>query len=210
MKAKNIGLLATLAMVVTVGGVYATWNYAHTTPEAVTFTGLKAGITTSNQVLKGELKADLTFSATVENDGNYKPIIDWTNSGETKQTNVDDLGNPKYALNVASVTVGFKPDVSYEAQFGKSINLQAAISFTGNTWNDGANDHAIFTAHSPVTFTIDWTSLSADASGYYNKTVDVSALFELVDATLDTKGDYDKFETGLTATSATITVSENI
>lgn len=198
MKAKNIGLLATLAMVVTVGGVYATWNYATTSPTEKTITGLGFNITEASGTKKGDLKAALAanYSITIENNGSYVPVIEWTDTDSVAATN-----------NV-KIDVGFKPHESYEAEFGKSITLKAAISFTGNTWNDGSADHAIFTVPAAKSFTIDWTSLTADGDGYYNTTVDIAELFVLESTKLDTADKHGYYKTGLTATSATITISE--
>lgn len=114
MKAKNIGLLATLAMVVTVGGVYATWNYAVNKINS-TIAGVSVGIADINPSEKG------TISAT----SNLELIID--------DTNGDYVAEITWA---GQIDVTFTPGAGYDSD--DKIDLQYSVAINGDKVYDGS------------------------------------------------------------------------
>lgn len=203
MRAKKICVLAYLSMALTVGAVYATWNYATGSITPVTIDNIGVGITSATTVAKGNLKTTTSdISLTIENDGNYKPIIAWKDSGGATIMN-----------NKALINVGFAPDTSYKNTY---INLMATVSFSGNTWTYGGTTNKIFAVTSGIDFSINWTSGSSnstagtgDYSGYYVIELDVVELFKLEDTIIDTYDKYEAYKLGLDSTLATITISDN-
>lgn len=192
MKAKNIGLLATLAMVVTVGGVYATWNYATTSPTSKEVSDISVGITAATGREKGVLSAVKgdDFSLTVENDGSYNTALYFDTAHDVTDNN-------------AYIKVGFAPDADYE---GTSISLKAVLTFADNDWN--GNDIFDETAASTkVEFDISWTGTP---SGTYYADVDCKDLFVLVSNSLKTSADHASYTAALGTLGAKIVVSEDI
>lgn len=114
MKAKNIGLLATLAMVVTVGGVYATWNYATEGITSTTAT-VSVGIEDTVKSSKGTIAATSTLEL----------IIDDTNSDY-----------------VAEITWSGTIDVTFTAGAGydsdDKVDLQYSVAINGDKVYDGS------------------------------------------------------------------------
>lgn len=206
MKAKKICVLAYLSMAITVGAVYATWTYATGNVDPVSIEGINIGITAAVTTTKGTLATYTeTINMTIENDGSCNPIIEWTDSD----------GNA--TGNTATIIVGFKPNAGYS---GTSISLKASVSFIGNTWTYGGTTYNIFNSSAQLPFEIDWSGGASDNStlitsgeytGFYATTLDVYSLFTLNTSTpaLTTYEMYEAYKTGLDATTATITISDN-
>ena len=202
MRAKKICVLAYLSMALTVGAVYATWNYATGSITPVTIDNIGVGITSATVTSKGTLKVSSTDAhLTIENGGTYNPVITWRDSYG------NDLGNKAY------ISVGFMPNEGY---VGTSISLKASLSYTGNTWTYGGSTNNIFVSTtSDIEFVLSWApdgnaSAGVDAfAGYYVMSLDISSMFVIVETSLDVTAEYNAYKEGLEVTYATITISDN-
>ena len=135
MKAKNIGLLATLAMVVTVGGVYATWNYATGDIDNTT-ANVSVEIAGTGESKKGTIAATSTLKLIVDDGGSFVPTITW--SGKIDVTFTAGAGydsNDKIDLEytVAITTNGEYQEKDVFKTDGNTYDFASDLNDTNNT-----------------------------------------------------------------------------
>lgn len=175
---KKLGLIILMALVLTVGGVYATFNYAHATVDSVT-TPLNKGIagTGDKPIPKG------TISTNVE--GFLLKIDDTT---ETLTTGLKTQG---------TVKVTFTPAKGADASVAADgVNLKLEISFTNNTYRLNGVDYEVFKTtggYEATTGLVLGTGTKNEANGTFEYTVDLGKYLTVSEIPLPTLADYNAF-----------------
>lgn len=179
---KKISVLIALAMALTIGGVYATWNYAQ---DGVAGVDVTPTVTLTEKVVdtaQGEITVDTS---------GIEIVIDDTNGDY-----------------VAEMSVSGQIDITFEASNGAAASIKEnglPMQFTisvSDPWEFKGTQ--IFTAKadpSPVN----------NGTAAFNATItaaEIQAALELGNISLPTVEDYDAFATALTQGEITITVGE--
>ena len=214
---KKISLFVALALVVTIGGVYAAWVYpnenaqvgtANKTYTSVMTTVEQSG--TSNGALHVSTDSD-NFAIRVDNDANYDGGVAWK------------------ARPVASgdFDVSFVPAAGASDSYTDGIDVQVTIAISGaqTTYTQGTTDVKIF-AIKTASFVISASSFEEQTDGSFLYTftaedfldclyfcVDASTVGttnSLVDVYLDTHAKNQTFEAALASYNFTITFSEAV
>ena len=183
---KKLSLLVAICLLVTVGGVYATWNYA------------QGQVVTRNDYLDGETKITDKVVTTA------KGIISIDTTGASIV--IDDANNDFYGeLTVeGKVKVTFTPnDGADETIRDNGIRIKYNLSQL-DTWL--YNGTPIFTLDTEEHELIMPADPAADGS--FSAEIDLSGMITLNPLYLPTVSDYDKFKNVLHNGSIQITVSE--
>lgn len=185
---KKFGMTIAMATMLTIGGVYATFNYAQVNVTEANETlslGIEAAVTDTP---KGTINITSTFTMTVDDKG----LIDGSTS--TYVTGLKTSG---------SFVVNFTPSSGADADVrDNGIVLEMTISLTGNSYDSGS----IF-ATSGLTSEGKVTLNSGNkVNGDY--TVNLLDYLALSEHTLDTKAKYDAYKTQLDATVISVTIGE--
>ena len=196
---KKVSLLIALALIVTIGGVYATWTYTQSTDIA------------DEAVHKSLNLTKVTYEGTY---GTY----------EINTTNLSMLIDPKdgtvhtTALKITGeLVISFTP-ATYAPEEIKQNAVASTFAFTLSndnwTYDDDTTDaevaKPIVTLEHTGTHDISWTR---EADGTFTYTMDATTLaghITLTEFTLDTKADYDAYNTELAKGQIVITVSDGI
>lgn len=177
MKKNRFALLLVLILTVTVGGVYATWNYT-----------ASSGITDIEKSVQVNLEAD---NVTTVSGGTL------TATGNISAS-IDDSGNNYKAALVMSgtgFTVTYTPaDIATETPV-EAIQMKATVSVSTPKYN-GTDIISVSNAEIVSTITSSW-AITPEMIG---------ECLSLADISLPTPDDYDAFETAV-AEGITITVT---
>ncbi len=193
---KKFGLIIIMALVLTVGGVYATFDYARNDvdPTSATLTKTIAG--TDTTIAKGTITIDV----------------------ETFQLKIDDTTKTlKTGLKTqGSVKITFTPAKGVDASVAdEGVDLKLEIAFANNTYRQNGIDYNVF-----ITTTDYGTGITLgkgqknNATGAFEYTVDLGRYLAVSEISLPTLSDYNAFEAWFTNSEPenakiTITVSEN-
>ena len=177
---KKLSILVALILCVTIGGVYATWNYAQGNVSSTT-KYFDAGTTITDKVVD-------TAKGTI--------TVDTTNLKIT----IDDSDNDFYGEMTIEgyVTVTFTPNTGADATVATNgIALQYALGESGHVYGEGK----IFTIDSTVQTLGTGKSFTIGAN-------ELEQLITLNQLYLPTVEDYQEFKTALHTGAISITVSE--
>ena len=181
---KKLSLLVAIILCVTIGGVYATWNYAQgsVTSQTKYFDGTTVITNKVVSTAKGTIAIDTSA---------LNIVIDDTNNDHVAELNVS--GSVRVTFTPASS--GVDTDVA-----ANGIKMQYAIGLTGSQVYEGAN---IFTVDSTV------QAMGTTATKSFTiPAADIEELITLANITLPTASDYDEFKEALHSGAISITVSE--
>ena len=179
---KKISILIALAMVLTIGGVYATWNYAQGDIEGVDIT---PAVTLTDKVVDtpmGTIAVDMS---------GLDIAIDDTNNDYDAELVVDGAINITFTAN----------DLAPADVKANGIVLQYEVTVT-TPWEFGGTQ--IFTAKTGA------TQLN-NGNATFSATITATDLMNAItlgDISLPTVADYDAFALALAEGEITITVSE--
>ena len=194
---KKLGLIILMALVLTVGGVYATFDYARANVQqtATLNKSLKPATTTTP---KGEIAIDV--------EGFILRIDDTTKSLKTG------------LVAEGTVTVTFTPAKNAEPLVAADgVNLKLEISFTNNTYKQNGVDYEVFKttdAYKATTGVALGKGTKNKDSGKFEYTVDLTPYFTVSEIPLPTLADYNAFAGWFSSSEVpgnavvTITVSE--
>lgn len=174
---KKLGLIILMALVLTVGGVYATFDYAHA-PVASVNTPLNKGIagTGDKPIAKGTIAIDVEgFGLTIDD------------TTETLTTGLRTQGN---------VTVTFTPAKGADASVAdEGVNLKLEISFTNNTYKQNGVDYVVFKTkgYDETTGIVLGKGKKNEANGKFEYTVDLGQYLTIGEIPLPTLADYNAF-----------------
>lgn len=196
-KMKKLGLIILMALVLTVGGVYATFDYARATVDSVTTQALDKSIAGATEdTKKGTIALDVS----------------------QVMLRIDDTGSHKTGLEIGNsvITVTFTPAANAEPLVvDEGINMKLEISFANNTFDLNGDHHDVFkttTAYGTgVTLAADSKAKKGDKFEY---TVDLSKYLTVSEIPLPTLEDYNAFARWFSSSEVpgnavvTVTVSE--
>ncbi len=186
---KKFGLTIAMATILTIGGVYATFNYAQDTVTEATetlSTGIEAAVVDTP---KGTIKIKSDFALTVDDKG----LIDGGTS--TYVTGLTTTGS--FVVNFTPAT-GADSDVR-----DNGIILEMTIALTGSNSYDGGS---IFTTSGLSSEGKVTLNSGSKINGDY--TVNLLDYLSLSEHTLDTKDKYDAYADALAKLTITITIGE--
>ena len=193
---KKLGLIILMALVLTVGGVYATFNYAREEVASVTTQALAKGIAKADTTTpKGTIDLDVS-----------QVLLRIDDSNKNHKTGLE-IGN-------SVITVTFTPSEKAEPLVAADgVNLKLEISFANNTYTLNGVDYAVFKTkgYDTTTGIVLGKGTKNVVSGKFEYTVDLSQYLTVSEIPLPTLADYEHFERFFTAAGnavVTITVSE--
>ena len=190
----KLGLIILMALVLTVGGVYATFNYAQGEVVSKNTTLNKSLATAKTESAKGEIAIDV--------EGFLLKIDD---TGTNLKTGLDAQG---------SVTITFTPATGADGSVvADGVNLKLEISFTNNTYTQNGVDYQVFKTTDKYNATTGVVLGTGTKNGdKFEYTVSLGQYFTVSEIPLPTLADYNAFHTWFFAESGnavvTITVSE--
>lgn len=179
---KKLSILLVLAMILTIGGVYATWNYAQ---------GDIEGADVSPVVTMTDKVVDTPMGTIAVDMSGFNIAIDDTNGDYNAE-----------CVMSGAINVTFVADAAAPATVkANGIKLQYTVTVT-NPWT--YNGVQVFTA------TTDAMAMNNGAATF-NATITAAELMNVItlgDISLPTVDAYDAFARALTQGTITITVSE--
>lgn len=207
---KKVGILATLALCVTVGGVYATWTYADTN------TAIDSQHKHVAQDIAGATTTGAVGTLKVETAG-LKFIIDQANDAHEAEL--------VWGNTVTEIPVTFMSSTTASQEI-KANGISVMYSFeTSGTWDfDGAGGEAakalykVREGNFKVTMSKamedgEWVDLNNDGikdfRGFIPASVFINAITLNDKLVLDTKSDYDTFKTALDNLKVGVTVAHD-
>lgn len=207
---KKVGILATLALCVTIGGVYATWTYADT----------NTAIESQHKHIAVDIAGSTTTGAVgtlkVETAG-LKFIIDQANANHEAYLN--------WSNTVTEIPVTFMPSANAGEDIKTNgINVMYTFETTGD-WDfdgEGGEDakalYSVATGKYKVTMSkaVDedgaWIDLNGDGikdfRGFIPASVFVDAIQLNDTLVLDTPADYEAFKSAMTSLLVGVTVAD--
>lgn len=196
---KKLSLLVALVLLVTVGGVYATWNYATLQMNEVEHTFKNLGITDVNtNTQTGKVAVTDTLILKIDdNDGSYTPAWD---------IDVTDAVAGK-------LLIAFTPNPGAD-----NTTLKYTITIANNTYTPHTAPVAIFsvngdkTAHTEaeevLSGTFTYTAGNASATEEITFADITASLGVNGDFTLPTLDDYNNYKTALQNVKLILTITE--
>ncbi len=194
---KKLGLIILMALVLTVGGVYATFDYARKEVDSVTTKALGKSIARATEnTPKGTIAL-----------GGIDDVL----------LRIDDTGSHKTGLEIGNsvITVTFTPSEKAEPLVvTDGVNLKLEISFANNTLKLNGVDQTVFKTkgdYNETTGVVLGTGTKNVVSGKFEYTVDLKQYLTVNEIPLPTLTDYNTFKTFFENpenAKVTITVSE--
>lgn len=172
---KKLGLIILMALVLTVGGVYATFNYAQADVDSKTATLNKGIAGTNTETPKGTISINVDdFLVKIDDTGTLK-------TGLTTQGNVKVTFTPAQGADGSVATDG--------------VNLKLEISFTNNTYRQNGVDYEVFKTkdYNATTGVVLGTGTKNEADGTFEYTVDLGQYLTVNEIPLPTLADYNAF-----------------
>ena len=192
---KKLGFVIMIALVLTVGGVYATFDYARNDIDPVNATLTKTIAGADTATAKGTITIDV----------------------ETFQLKIDDTTKTlKTGLTTqGSVKVTFTPAKGVDASVAdEGIELKLEIAFANNTYRQNGIDYDVFKTTSDYgTGVALGKGTKNNATGAFEYTVNLGQYLAVNEIPLPTLADYNAFAQWFTNSETenakiTITVSE--
>lgn len=197
---KKLGLIILMALVLTVGGVYATFDYARATVDSVTTQALDKSIAGAKEdTPKGTIDLDVS-----------QVLLRIDDTNKNHKTGLE-IGN-------SVIKVTFTPAANAEPLVvDEGVNLKLEISFANNTFDLNGDHHDVFkttAAYDTTTGIVLGKGTKNVGSGKFEYTVDLSQYLTVNEIPLPTLSDYNAFAGWFLSSEepgnavVTITVSE--
>ena len=195
---KKLSLLIALCMLLTIGGVYATWSYVGSTDIIDAFSESK--VTIADAVIEGtygiyKVESNLVLTVDQANDAHEAELVFGSNDGQDiylKVTFTPSTNAPKAIKDDA---------VPSELYFGVTTPMQYTMDAEGNYAEDGTPvDIFNFANHGNgiLDNTFEWTK---NADGTFTYGLDAEQLKDQISLSqtfvLDIKAEHDAFRTAL-------------
>lgn len=184
---KRLGAIIAIALVLTIGGVYATFNYA------------QGGVVSlENQTISKELagKTIDTAKGTISLKSNNFKIT------------VDDFNNNLHTVGrfENKTTINFTPAALADADVrANGIKLKLKITVTGNVYVDGETPHKLFNISQEA---LDGVTLNGNAPIRGDFEIDFADYITVTEIELSTPTKYTAYSEAFNATTITFTISE--
>lgn len=190
---KKLGLIIIMALVLTVGGVYATFDYAKNDVASVDAVLTKTLATAKTDNVKGTIAIDV----------------------ETFKLKIDDVGvkDLKTGLETQGyVTVTFTPAQGADGSVAdEGIDLKLEIAFENNTYTHNGTPYELFKTKDPSVTSVALGKGTKNSAGAFEYQVQLGNYLAVNEIPLPTLADYDAFSawfTDVNNAKITITVSE--
>lgn len=188
---KKLSLLIALVLLVTIGGVYATWNYAQgdvTSSQGFVLPKMETVITSGS---KGTIAVDTT-GLTIKVD----------------DSDTDSVTHKPVLVIDGDIVITFTPATGADDTVATNgIQMQAVVTCTDNwTYNDGVSDHQIIsvdTANDKNVFDTNGAAMTLTITA-----AQLEEILTMADLTLPTYSDFLDFQTILNRGNIKIVVSE--
>lgn len=192
---KRLGLIIAMALVLTVGGVYATFNYAQDDVSLVNEDLNKTIAGTREDTAKGTIGIDVRgFTIRVDDKG----VLEHGEGNGTLVTGYQNQG---------TVQVTFTPAKGADATVtDEGVTLKLTISFSNNKYN--GTDIFKTTGEYPATGVPLGKGTKNDVTGVFEYDVELGKYLAVNEISLPTKSDYDNFLIAYGNAKITVTVSE--
>ena len=189
---KKLSLLIALCMLLTVGGVYATWTYTQNTDVADEAVNMSLNLTdVAYSGSYGAYRIDKsTLSMTID-----------PKAGSTHTTSLVITGEIKIYFTPATYAPADVKDN------GVASTVTLALTNQNWTYNDGTGAKNIVTL-SGNSHAITWVDQGDGTFVYTIDAAELASHIELTEFELDTKAKYDSFNTALGNGQITISVSD--
>lgn len=187
---KRLGAIIAIALVLTIGGVYATFSYAN-----------GGVVSLENQTISKEL-IGMTIDTpkgkiSIKEDSNFKITVDDFNS------NLHTTGKLE-----GTTTINFTPAPLAAADVrANGIKLKLTITVTGNEYDDGETTHKLFNISQEA---LDGVTLNGGAKidGAFEFEINFADYITVTDIYLSTPTKYEAYSQAFNATTITFTISE--
>lgn len=184
---KRLGAIIAIALVLTIGGVYATFNYAN-----------GGVVSLENETISKELigmTIDTPKGTISIKSNNFKITVDDFNS------NLHTTGKLE-----GKTTINFTPATLADAVVrANGIKLKLTITVTGNEYDDGETTHKLFNISQEA---LDGVTLNGNAPIRGDFEIDFADYITVTDIYLSTPEKYTAYSTAFNATTITFTISE--
>lgn len=192
---KRLGLIIAMALVLTVGGVYATFDYAQKDVNPVNATLNKTIAGNGEGTAKGTIGIDTDgFTIRVDDKG----VLEHGEGNGTLVTGYRNQGTVKVTFTPAK---GADTTVTDEG-----VTLKLTISFSNNKYN--GTDIFKTTGEYPATGVPLGKGTKNNDTGVFEYDVELGKYLAVNEISLPTMSDYDSFSTAYGNAQITITVSE--
>ena len=207
---KKTSMLAALALVATIGGAYATWNYAGTKVDTVTH---EKGIvitdsTTTTKHGIVHVHAD-TLTLSIDDIGDYtpgwNPTINDVNGGKLCVDFVPNAGAPDSITFEYTITISGNTYIDDDGSEERIFSKLGSVAATGDT--------GVVVATTTKTLDLTQDADNEDCTGAYTinswSVTEVMGLLEVNGGyTLDTLEEYNEFKENLKDLKITVTVTD--
>ena len=195
---KKLSLLIALCMLLTIGGVYATWSYVGSTDIIDAFSESK--VTIADAVIEGtygiyKVESNLVLTVDQANDAHEAELVFGSNDGQDiylKVTFTPSTNAPKAIKDDA---------VPSELYFGVTTPMQYTMDAEGNYAEDGTSVDIFKFANQGngiLDNTFEWTK---NADGTFTYSLDAEQIKDQISLSqafvLDIKAEHDAFRTAL-------------
>ena len=188
---KKLSLLIALCMLLTIGGVYATWTYTQNTDVADEAVNMNMNLTdVAYSGSYGTYKVDTS---------SLKMAID-PKAGTTHTTALYIEGN---------IVITFTPNSVAPVEI-KESGLETTYTFSLSNPNWQYNSQDIVTLNHAEPHNIEWVKQADGTFTYTISADDLAEHISLAEIVLDTKTDYDAYNTVLGQGAIVISVSDGV
>ncbi len=186
---KRLGAIIAIALVLTIGGVYATFNYAQ-----------GGAVSLENETISKELEGMTTTNA--------KGTI--TIKSNSFKITIDDLGGDLHTKGKfeGKTTINFKPATLADADVRTNgIKLKLTITVTGNEYDDGGTTYKLFNISADA---LAGVTLNGGAKIINDFEINFADYITVTDIYLSTPEKYTAYSNAFKATTITFTISETV
>lgn len=184
---KRLGAIIAIALVLTIGGVYATFNYAQ-----------GGAVSLENETISKELEGMTTTNA--------KGTI--TIKSNSFKITIDDLGGDLHTKGKfeGKTTINFKPATLADADVRTNgIKLKLTITVTGNEYDDGGTTYKLFNISADA---LAGVTLNGGAKIINDFEINFADYITVTDIYLSTPEKYTAYSEAFNGTTITFTISE--
>lgn len=184
---KRLGAIIAIALVLTIGGVYATFNYAQ-----------GGAVSLENETISKELEGMTTTNA--------KGTI--TIKSNSFKITIDDLGGDLHTKGKfeGKTTINFKPATLADADVrANGIKLKLTINVTGNEYDDGGTTYKLFNISADA---LAGVTLNGGAKINGDFEINFADYITVTEIYLSTPEKYTAYSEAFNATTITFTISE--
>lgn len=186
---KKLSLLIALAMLISIGGIYATWVYSQS-DDVADITNARA-ITMTNATFEGTYGTYNTDASTLLMKVDPKPGTSHTTS----------------LVITGEIVIIFTPATHAPADI-KGSGIPTTFSFGVSNPNWTYNGEKIISITSEGSGDVVWTRQDNGTLTYTITAEMLSRILSLTEFELDTKADYDAYDAALTNGQITLTISD--